>query len=152
MSRMTNSFTGGAGYVYFLQDQLHINRIKIGRTLNPHRRIEELHGTSSALRPILRALWVAQDCTYLEISIQNMFDRNRIAANREWFLIASQDHFSAEEREHPSVMDVFLNAWIDQVNEAIETVGVDAQQVSTDYYLQMLADSGRAYPNGPEGF
>lgn len=100
----------------------------------------------------MRALWVAQDCTYLEISIQNMFDRNRIAANREWFLIASQDHFSAEEREHPSVMDVFLNAWIDQVNEAIETVGVDAQQVSTDYYLQMLADSGRAYPNGPEGF
>ncbi|WP_164273522.1 GIY-YIG nuclease family protein [Stenotrophomonas sp. B1-1] len=149
---MTSSFTGNAGYVYFLQDPLHINRIKIGRTLNPNRRIEELHGTSSAAKPILRALWVAQDCAHLELSIQNMFEHNRIAANREWFLIASEHHFSAEEREHPSVMDVFLHVWIDQVNEAIETVGVDAQQVATDYYYEMLADSVRAYPNGPAGF
>lgn len=152
MSRVTSSFSGDAGYVYFLQDPTQINKIKIGRSLSPSRRIKELYGTSSAARLKLRALWMSQDCKFLETSIQNMFGFNRISGDREFFLVANTEHFSAAERECQELMDEYLGVWIEQVNEAILTTGIDARAVPIEYYYQVVHDSLQQYPESPIGF
>jgi hypothetical protein len=152
MKNNSESYSGGAGYVYILQDPLHINKIKIGRSLDPTRRIEELYGTSSAARLQLRALWATPNAAFLERSIQAMYGFNRISSHREFFLIADQSWFSVGVLNDPDSVDAFLWEMTSEINEAISTTEMEARFVPLDEYFERVHERKEIYPRGPKGF
>lgn len=152
MKNNSESYSGGAGYVYILQDPLHINKIKIGRSLDPTRRIEELHGTSSAARLQLRALWVTSNAAFLERSIQCMYEFNRISPDREFFLIADPIWFSVGVLNDSDSVDAFLWQMTSDINEAISTTETEARFVPLEEYFERVHERKEIYPRGPKGF
>lgn len=152
MRNGSESFTGGAGYVYILQDPLHINKIKIGRSLDPTRRIEELHGTSSTARLQLRALWATPDAAFLEESIHNMYGFNRISSDREFFFIGDGNWFSHEVLNDADSIDAFLWEMTSQINEAISDTNMEARFVPLEEYFEKNHEGKIMYPQGARGF
>lgn len=152
MRNGSESYTGGAGYVYILQDPLHINKIKIGRSLDPTRRIEELHGTSSATRLQLRALWATPNAAFLEKSIHNMYGFNRISSDREFFFIGDRNWFSDAVLNDADSIDAFLWEMTSQINEAISDANIEARFVPLEEYFSKVHEREMIYPREATGF
>lgn len=72
-------------HVYVMRDPRHPNDIKVGFSINPLKRREQLFRTNTPLPFNIYAVWAVHDHRYAEKVAHSVLDGHRIYYRREWF-------------------------------------------------------------------
>lgn len=112
------------GYLYIMRDQFEHNNIKIGLSINPINRVQQLYRTGNALPLVLVKLWWVHDMLFAEKVAHETLVDHRISPRREFFEIAPRRMFWDGEYLDKETTDTCLNSLIDLIEEVFDIYGI----------------------------
>lgn len=111
----------GPGYIYILVNETNPNEFKIGLSVDPVRRVKQLHTSGTALPMYFKYVWKVINMKEAEHAAHAVMSGHRVNSRREFFHLVPADQALYLETPHPhlgghDLADVYLEA----VRELIE--------------------------------
>lgn len=125
----------GHGYIYLFVNENNPNEIKIGLSIDPVRRRQELHSTGTSLPMNIKYLWSVHDMRKAEKIAHFSMRDHRINDRREFFNIVTSEAAQHLETPHQhygghDLADIYLHS----LRERIE----DDWEYSDIYYQRSI--------------
>ncbi|BCN23952.1 GIY-YIG nuclease family protein [Vibrio alfacsensis] len=122
------------GYVYIFVNSTNPNEIKIGLSVNPGRRIKQLHSSGTAKPMYIQYLWKVPNMKEAEQAAHEVMAGHRVNHRREFFHLVTEGAALDLETPHPhfgghelagvylhSIRELIENGW-DYIDMAYELV------------------------------
>ena len=118
---MAGKSPSGPGYIYILVNETNPNEIKIGLSVDPVRRVKQLHTSGTALPMYFKYVWEVSNMKIAEEAAHEIMRGHRVNPRREFFHLVPADAALDLETPHPhfgghDLADVYLET----VRELIE--------------------------------
>lgn len=75
----------GPGYIYILVNSTNPNEIKIGLSINPVRRVQQLHSSGTAMPMYFQYVWYVPNMKLAEEAAHEIMRGHRVNPRREFF-------------------------------------------------------------------
>ncbi|AFT95755.1 hypothetical protein AMBAS45_11450 [Alteromonas macleodii str. 'Balearic Sea AD45'] len=82
---MAGQSPSGPGYIYILVNETNPNEIKIGLSVNPARRVKQLHSSGTAMPMYFKYLWYVPNMKLAEEAAHEIMRGHRVNPRREFF-------------------------------------------------------------------
>ena len=113
------------GYLYVMrcrEDEM--NRIKVGFSKDPDKRLKQLHTTGTVWPMDLYRQWSVNNMRQAERVAHDILEPRRCNDDREFFAIAPREHYNLEERMNDEISDALLNEICFCIEDAMGQAGV----------------------------
>jgi len=130
----------GPGFIYFIRCNGHgrENEFKIGLSINPIERANQLYNTSTPYEMYVYRAVQVQNMLEFERTVHHLFNGHRINPDREWFNILTnqQLHFlgywSVSDVSYDSFND-YIDVHISQLIDDCNAIGLYCREIDVDY-------------------
>lgn len=127
------------GYIYILLNDTNPNEFKIGLSVEPNRRIKQLHTSGTALPMIPRYLWEVSNMKIAETAAHDIMNYHRVNPRREIFHLVPADSATDLETPHPhlgghDLADLYLETVCERIEEIWDHIGIDYKLVYEPYF------------------
>ena len=88
---MAGQSPSGPGYIYILVNETNPNEIKIGLSVNPARRVKQLHSSGTAMPMYFKYLWHVPNMKLAEEAAHEIMRGHRVNPRREFFYLVPDE-------------------------------------------------------------
>ena len=138
----------GPGFIYFIQSEGtgRENEFKIGLSVDPIQRSNELFNTSTPYPMYVHRAVQVQDMAEMECTFHSFFCAHRINPAREWFYVVTNSqlydlgYYSYSDITYEMYTD-FLNIHIDSLIDGCRDINLYCQEIDVGYLNEKHHDS-----------
>lgn len=127
---MAGKSPSGPGYIYIFLNETNPNEIKIGLSIDPIRRVKQLHTSGTALPMRFKYVWEVSNMKKAEEAAHEIMRGHRVNPRREIFHLVPAGAALDLETPHPhfgghDLADVYLETVRDLIEDGWDYLGIE---------------------------
>ena len=132
---MTGRSPKGPGYIYILVNRTNPNEIKIGLSVDPVRRVKQLHSSGTAMPMYIQYVWYVPNMKLAEEAAHEVMRGHRVNPRREFFHLVPEDAALDLETPHQhygghDLADVYLQTIRVLIEDGWDYLNIEYERVT----------------------
>lgn len=124
----------GPGYIYTLVNSTNPNEIKIGLSVDPIRRVKQLHTSGTAKPMRIKYVWKVPNMKVAEDAAHEIMKGHRVNQRREFFHLVPENAALDLETPHPhfggdELANEYLHAMREHIEDNWDNINIDYVRV-----------------------
>jgi len=126
----------GPGYIYILVNSTNPNEIKIGLSVDPVRRVRQLHSSGTAMPMYFQYVWYVPDMKLAEEAAHEVMRGHRVNPRREFFHLVPANAALDLETPHQhfgghDLADVYLHTVRELIEDGWEYLNINYARITS---------------------
>lgn len=124
------------GYIYILVNSTNPNEIKIGLSVDPVRRVQQLHSTGTAMPMYFQYVWHVPNMKLAEEAAHEVMRCHRVNPRREFFHLVPPNAALMLETPHQNfgghdLADVYLQTIRDLIEDGWDYININYVRITS---------------------
>lgn len=125
----------GPGYIYILVNSTNPNEIKIGLSVDPVRRVQQLHSSGTAMPMYFQYVWYVPNMKLAEEAAHEVMRGHRVNPRREFFHLVPANAALDLETPHQhfgghDLADVYLHTIRELIEDGWEYLNINYARIT----------------------
>ena len=125
----------GPGYIYILVNSTNPNEIKIGLSINPVRRVQQLHSYGTAMPMYFQYVWYVPNMKLAEEAAHEIMRGHRVNPRREFFHLVPANAALDLETPHQhfgghDLADIYLHTIRELIENGWEYLNINYTRIT----------------------